>query len=170
MQFLPPVSEPCPSCHGARFNRETLEIRYRGLNLAEVLQLSVNEARPYFDAHPAIARILRVLDDLGLGYLPLGQPAPTLSGGEAQRLRLAAELAKPTHRPTLFLLDEPTTGLHFADIERLLLILFNLRDAGHTVIAAEHDPDFLRHADWVIELGPEGGPAGGYCCWQGAGH
>lgn len=166
MQFLPPVIEPCPACRGARYNRETLEIRYRGLSIGDALALSVAEAQKIFDAHPLLRRTLAVLGELGLDYLPLGQPAPTLSGGEAQRLKLARELAKPAAHPTLFLLDEPTSGLHFADIEKLLVALFALRDAGHTLIAAAHDPDFLRHADWVIELGPVGGPEGGYCCAQ----
>ncbi|BBD76875.1 excinuclease ABC subunit UvrA [Hydrogenophilus thermoluteolus] len=166
MQFLPPVIEPCPACHGARYNRETLEIRYRGVTISEALTLSAQDALKLFDNHPQIRRVLTTLVQLGLGYLPLGQPAPTLSGGEAQRLKLARELAKPAPSPTLYLLDEPTTGLHFADIEKLLTALFLLRDAGHTLIAAEHDPDFLRHADWLIELGPEGGPNGGHCCVQ----
>jgi len=167
MQFLPDVYIPCDLCQGQRYNRETLEIRYRGLNIAEVLNLSVDEAIAFFAHVPAVRSRLQTLHEVGLGYLKLGQPATSLSGGEAQRVKLAAELARRATGRTLYVLDEPTTGLHFADIERLLKVLNRLVDAGNTVIVIEHNLDVIKAADWVIDLGPEGGPAGGWIVAQG---
>ncbi|MBK1727690.1 excinuclease ABC subunit A, partial [Halorhodospira neutriphila] len=164
MHFLPDVQVPCEACGGTRFEAETREVRYAGLSIDEVLALSVEEARERFSAHPRIRRALGPLDDLGLGYLSLGQPSPTLSGGEAQRLKLAAELAKAQGRraaPTLYLLDEPTVGLHIADVQRLTDALHALADAGHTVVVIEHNLDVVAEADHVLDLGPEGGEAGG---------
>jgi excinuclease ABC subunit A len=161
MHLLPDVYVPCDACRGRRFNRETLDIRYHGRNIAEVLALTVNEASELFVAIPRIARLLEPLRQLGLGYLHLGQPAPSLSGGEAQRLKLATELARPAEGETLYLLDEPTSGLHPSDTELLLAALFALRDAGHTVVVIEHDPQFVACADWVIDLGPGAGARGG---------
>lgn len=167
MEFLADAAIPCPSCHGARYNRETLEIRYRGLNIAEVLNLTVEQALRFFGKNPRIRRILETLDAVGLGYLRLGQPATQLSGGEAQRLKLSLELSKRQARSNLYILDEPTTGLHWIDIERLLEVLFRLRDAGNTIILIEHDLDCIRLADWIVELGPEGGAAGGQLLFEG---
>lgn len=161
MQFLGDVYVTCPSCRGARYNRETLEVRYKGLNIAEALDLTVDEALEVFGQVPTIASRLATLQAVGLGYLHLGQPANTLSGGEAQRLKLSLELAKRQQGDTLYLLDEPTTGLHWEDIQKLLDLLFKLRDAGNTIIVIEHHPDVMRLADWLIELGPGGGPEGG---------
>ena len=161
MHFLPDAWVPCPACNGRRFNRETLEVTYKGKSIAEVLALSVSEARTFFRPIPKIHRILETLEDLGLGYLQLGQPANTLSGGEAQRLKLAVELAKPQAPHTLYLFDEPTTGLHFGDVEKLLTAFFKLRDAGHSVLVVEHHLDVIAASDWVIELGPGGGIHGG---------
>jgi len=162
MQFLPDVYVPCEVCKGRRFNRETLEIRYKGKNVAEVLEMTVAEALEFFEAIPALRSKLQVLDDVGLGYIRLGQPATTLSGGEAQRVKLAAELSRRATGRTLYVLDEPTTGLHFADVERLLHVLGRLVDAGNSVLVIEHDLDVVKCADWVIDLGPEGGDLGGY--------
>jgi excinuclease ABC subunit A len=167
MQFLPDVYIPCEVCQGLRYNRETLEVRYKGLNIAEVLDLSIEEAIQFFANVPAIRTRLQTLHDVGLGYLKLGQPGPSLSGGEAQRVKLAAELSRRATGRTLYLLDEPTTGLHFADIERLLQILNRLVDAGNTIIVIEHHLDVIRAADWLIDLGPEGGAAGGEIVAQG---
>jgi excinuclease ABC subunit A len=167
MQFLPDVYVPCEVCHGLRYNRETLEIRYKGLNIAEVLDLTVVEATVYFASVPAIRKRLQTLRDVGLGYLKLGQPATTLSGGEAQRVKLASELARRATGQTLYVLDEPTTGLHFADIEKLLLVLNRLVDAGNTVVVIEHNLDVIKTADWIIDLGPEGGDQGGRVVAQG---
>ncbi|WP_322821999.1 excinuclease ABC subunit UvrA [Chloroflexus sp.] len=167
MQFLPDLFVPCDVCHGTRYNRETLDIRYRGLNIAEVLDLTIAEALDFFARVPTIAERLQTLHDVGLDYLKLGQPAPTLSGGEAQRIKLAAELSRRSNGHTLYILDEPTTGLHLADIDRLLFILQHLVDAGNTVLIIEHQLDLIAAADWVIELGPEGGDRGGYLIGAG---
>ncbi|SEB85718.1 excinuclease ABC subunit UvrA [Streptomyces sp. TLI_105] len=159
--FLPSTYAPCPDCHGARYNPETLQVRLRGLTVAEVLDLTVESAAAFFDDVPAAARSLRTLLDVGLGYLRLGQPATELSGGEAQRIKLASELQRPHRSPTLYVLDEPTTGLHPADVEVLMRQLHGLVDAGHSVIVVEHDMDVVATADWVVDLGPGGGDQGG---------
>jgi excinuclease ABC subunit A len=161
MHFLPDVYVPCDSCRGLRYNRETLEVRYKGLNISQVLELTVEDAHAFFGVVPAIARKLKTLLDVGLGYVRLGQSATTLSGGEAQRVKLALELSKRDTGRTLYILDEPTTGLHFADIELLLRVLHQLRDAGNTVVVIEHNLDVIKTADWLIDLGPEGGAGGG---------
>ncbi|MBB5353340.1 excinuclease ABC subunit A [Haloferula luteola] len=161
MHFLPDAWVPCGACGGKRFNRETLEVAFKGLNIAEVLERSVSEARQVFGAVPKLATLLEVIENLGLGYLRLGQAADTLSGGEAQRLKLAVELAKPAAPHTFYFFDEPTTGLHFGDVERLLTAFRGLRDAGHTVLVVEHQLDVIRAADHVIDLGPGGGKRGG---------
>ncbi len=161
MQFLGETAIPCPSCNGARYNRETLEVRHKGLNIAETLDLTIADALAFFRHHARIAGKLQTLVDVGLGYLKLGQPADTLSGGEAQRLKLADELGKRKEGGCLYLLDEPTTGLHWDDVQKLLDLLFRLRDAGNTVVVIEHHTDILRHADWLLELGPGGGRHGG---------
>ncbi|MEO7911790.1 MAG: excinuclease ABC subunit UvrA [Roseiflexaceae bacterium] len=161
MQFLPDLFVPCEVCGGARYNRETLDILYRSKNIAEVLDMTVEEALIFFDRVPAIREKLQTLADVGLGYVKLGQPATTLSGGEAQRIKLATELARRATGRTLYILDEPTTGLHFADIERLLQVLQRLVDAGNTVLVIEHNLDVIKSADWIIDMGPEGGDAGG---------
>ncbi|MFJ2054691.1 ATP-binding cassette domain-containing protein [Streptomyces sp. NPDC087908] len=159
--FLPSTYAPCPDCHGARYNPETLQVRLRGLSIAEVLDLTVEGAAKFFDGTPAAARSLRALLDVGLGYLRLGQPATELSGGEAQRIKLATELQRPHRSPTLYVLDEPTTGLHPADVEVLMRQLHGLVDAGHSVVVVEHDMDVVAAADWVVDLGPGGGDEGG---------
>jgi excinuclease ABC subunit A len=161
MHFLPDIYVACDVCHGKRYNRETLEIRYKGRNIQEVLEMTVDEARGFFSAVPPIARKLQMLADVGLGYVRLGQSATTLSGGEAQRVKLSLELSKRDTGRTLYILDEPTTGLHFHDIKLLLQVLHRLRDAGNTVLVIEHNMDVIKTADWVIDLGPEGGDAGG---------
>ena len=161
MHFLPDVYVPCDVCHGRRYNRETLEILYKGKNITEVLDLTVEDANGYFSAVPNIARKLQTLLDVGLGYIRLGQSATTLSGGEAQRVKLALELSKRDTGRTLYILDEPTTGLHFADIDLLLKVLHQLRDAGNTVVVIEHNLDVIKTADWVVDMGPEGGAGGG---------
>jgi excinuclease ABC subunit A len=161
MQFLPDLFVPCEVCGGARYNRETLDIHYRAKNIAEVLDLTVEEALVFFDRVPSIREKLQTLVDVGLGYIRLGQPATTLSGGEAQRIKLATELARRATGRTLYILDEPTTGLHFADIERLLQVLQRLVDAGNTVLVIEHNLDIIKSADWIVDMGPEGGEAGG---------
>ena len=167
MHFLPDVYVPCDVCHGLRYNRETLDIRYRGKTISEVLDLTVEQALPYFDAVPAIARKLQTLMDVGLSYLRLGQSATTLSGGEAQRVKLALELSRRSTGRTLYVLDEPTTGLHFQDIALLLEVLRKLVDAGNTVVVIEHNLDVIKTADWVIDMGPEGGAAGGQIVKEG---
>jgi len=167
MNFLPDIYVTCEACQGKRFNRETLEIRYKGKNIAEVLDMSVREALDFFDAVPSIKRKLQVLNDIGLGYLRLGQPSPSLSGGEAQRIKLAAELAKRDTGRSLYILDEPTTGLHFEDIRMLMDILNRLVDRGNTVVIIEHNLDVIKLADHIIELGPEGGEGGGRILFEG---
>jgi excinuclease ABC subunit A len=167
MNFLPDVYVPCEVCHGARYNRETLEVHYKGKTIAEILDMPIEEAVDFFAAIPAISRHLRTLCDVGLGYVRLGQPAPTLSGGEAQRVKLAAELQKRSTGRTVYVLDEPTTGLHFEDIRKLLGVLQRLVDQGNTVIVIEHNLDVIKTADWVIDLGPDGGNKGGFVVAEG---
>ena len=167
MHFLPDVYVPCEVCRGARYNRDTLDITFKGRNIADVLAMSCEEALEFFANQPAIARHLRTLVDVGLGYIRLGQPAPTLSGGEAQRVKLASELAKRSTGHTIYLLDEPTTGLHFDDIRKLLGVLGRLTDAGNTVLVIEHNLDVIKTADWIIDLGPEGGDGGGRIVAEG---
>jgi excinuclease ABC subunit A len=161
MHFLPDVYVPCETCHGRRYNKETLEVRFKGRSIADVLEMSVEEALEFFAKIPKIRRRLQTLHDVGLDYVKLGQPATTLSGGEAQRVKLAAELSKVATGKTLYILDEPTTGLHFADIEKLLEVLQRLVDAGNTVLVIEHNLDVIKQADWIVDLGPEGGDEGG---------
>ncbi len=167
MQFLPDVWVPCEVCHGRRYNRETLEIRYRGKNIADVLDMTVDEAMEFFKNIPKIRRKLKTLHDVGLGYIRLGQSATTLSGGEAQRVKLSKELSRQATGKTLYILDEPTTGLHFADIQRLLAVLNTLVEKGNTVVVIEHHLDVIKTADWIIDLGPEGGDAGGWVIAEG---
>ncbi len=161
MHFLPDIYVACEICGGRRYDRETLAVRYKGLNIADILDLTVEQAREVFENIPPIARILSTLDDVGLGYIHLGQPATTLSGGEAQRVKLARELCKRSTGKTLYLLDEPTTGLHFDDVGKLLHLLHRLVDRGNTVLVIEHNLEVIKTADWLIDLGPEGGAAGG---------
>jgi excinuclease ABC subunit A len=161
MHFLPDVYVPCEQCHGRRYNRETLEVRFKGKTIADVLDMSVEEALVFFENIPSIRRRLATLADVGLGYIRLGQPATTLSGGEAQRIKLATELSKIATGRTLYILDEPTTGLHFADVSRLLDVLSRLVDAGNSVVVIEHNLDVIKCADRLIDLGPEGGDEGG---------
>jgi excinuclease ABC subunit A len=167
MHFLPDVWVMCNVCKGTRFNRETLQIRYKGKSIAEVLDMDVEEALAFFANVPKVKRILQTLADVGLGYVKLGQSATTLSGGEAQRVKLAKELARVSTGDTVYILDEPTTGLHFADIQKLLDVLHRLTDAGNTVIIIEHNLDVIKTADWIVDLGPEGGDEGGYIVAQG---
>ncbi len=161
MHFLPDVYVPCDACKGKRYNRETLEVRYKGKSIDEVLQLTVEDAHQFFEPVPAIARKLKTLIDVGLSYIRLGQAATTLSGGEAQRVKLAKELSKRDTGKTLYILDEPTTGLHFHDIQQLLTVLHKLRDRGNTIVVIEHNLDVVKTADWVIDLDAEGGNGGG---------
>ena len=161
MHFLPDVYVPCEVCKGKRYNRETLEVRYRGKTIADVLDMTVEQALEFFSAHPKIAKKLQTLFDVGLGYIKLGQSSTTLSGGEAQRVKLANELARRDTGRTLYILDEPTTGLHVADVERLLSILERLCDSGSSVLVIEHNLDVIKTADYIIDLGPEGGDRGG---------
>ena len=167
MHFLPDVYVSCDVCKGKRYNRETLEVKYKDLNINEVLELTVEDAREFFDAIPAIARKLQTLMDVGLSYIRLGQAATTLSGGEAQRVKLSRELSKRDTGKTLYILDEPTTGLHFQDIRQLLAVLHHLRDHGNTIIVIEHNLDVIKTADWIIDLGPEGGSGGGKVIAEG---
>jgi len=167
MHFLPDIYVPCDVCHGKRYNRETLEIQYKGRNIHEVLRMTVEQAAEFFGAIPGIARKLQTLLDVGLGYITLGQSATTLSGGEAQRVKLSLELSKRDTGRTLYILDEPTTGLHFHDIDLLLRVLHRLRDHGNTVVVIEHNLDVIKTADWIIDLGPEGGDGGGRVIAEG---
>ena len=167
MNFLPDVIQACEDCGGLRFNPETLQVRLRGLSAGEVLELSVDAALEFFAAHPRITRALQLLHDVGLGYLRLGQPSPQLSGGEAQRLKLVTELATAGSRPTLYVLDEPTVGLHMADVDKLIRVLLRLADAAHTVVVIEHNLDLMASSDWIVDLGPEGGAGGGRLVLQG---
>jgi excinuclease ABC subunit A len=167
MNFLPDLYVTCPACAGKRFNRQTLEVRYRGKSIGSVLDLRVDEALEFFENFPQIVRPLSALHEVGLGYLTLGQSSNTLSGGEAQRIKLASELGRVDTGKTLYLLDEPTTGLHFDDINKLLLVLNRLVDLQNTVIVIEHHLDIIKSADWIIDLGPEGGAAGGQILFAG---
>ncbi|HJX58249.1 MAG TPA: excinuclease ABC subunit UvrA, partial [Thiobacillus sp.] len=167
MHFLPDIYVPCDVCHGARYNRETLEIQYKGKTIRDVLEMTIEQAHEFFAAVPVVRRKLQTLLDVGLGYIRLGQSATTLSGGEAQRVKLALELSKRDTGRTLYILDEPTTGLHFADIDLLLKVLQRLSDAGNSVVVIEHNLDVIKTADWLIDLGPEGGGGGGMIVAEG---
>jgi excinuclease ABC subunit A len=167
MQFLPDVYVTCEVCKGKRYNREALEIHYKGRSIADVLEMTIEEALGFFAAVPKVAAKLQTLYDVGLGYVHLGQPATTLSGGEAQRVKLATELSRRATGRTLYVLDEPTTGLHFADVEKLLQVLHRLVDTGNTVLVIEHNLDVIKTADWIIDLGPEGGDRGGRIIAEG---
>jgi excinuclease ABC subunit A len=161
MNFLPDVYVECEVCRGKRYNSEALEIRYHDKNIAEVLDMTVDDAAGFFSNIHSLHVKLQTLQDVGLGYIKLGQPAPTLSGGEAQRVKLASELAKKATGKTIYILDEPTTGLHFADLEKLLYVLKSLVSKGNTVVVIEHNLDVIKNSDWIIDLGPEGGDGGG---------
>ena len=161
MHFLPDVYVQCDECHGQRYNREALEIKYKNKTIANVLNMTVEQAADFFDSVPNIARKLQTLVEVGLGYIKLGQPATTFSGGEAQRIKLATELSKRSTGKTMYILDEPTTGLHSADVKRLLGILQQLVDGGNSMIIIEHNLDVIKSADWIIDMGPEGGLGGG---------
>ena len=167
MHFLPDIYVPCDVCKGKRYNRETLDIHYKGKTIHEVLEMTVEDALEFFSPVPAIARRLQTLLDVGLSYIRLGQSATTLSGGEAQRVKLARELAKRDTGKTLYILDEPTTGLHFEDIRQLLTVLHRLRDHGNTIVVIEHNLDVIKTADWIVDLGPEGGSGGGQIIAEG---
>jgi excinuclease ABC subunit A len=167
MNFLPDVYVPCEVCHGARYNRETLEVHYKGKTIAEVLDMPIEEAAEFFKAVPAISRHMETLCEVGLGYVRLGQPATTLSGGEAQRVKLSSELQKRSTGRTVYVLDEPTTGLHFEDIRKLLGVLSSLVDKGNTVLVIEHNLDVIKTSDWIIDMGPEGGSRGGTVIAEG---
>ena len=167
MHFLPDVYVPCEVCKGARYNSETLEVKYRGKNIAEVLDMSVEEAMSFFENQPRIYSKIKTLNEVGMGYVKLGQPSTELSGGEAQRIKLAAELSKRATGKTLYILDEPTTGLHSYDIQKLLSVLLQLRDNGNTIVVIEHNLDVIKCADWIIDLGPEGGEKGGRIIAEG---
>ena len=168
MHFLPDVYVTCDLCQGKRYNRETLEVKFKGKDIHQVLDMTVEEAREFFDAIPVIANKLQTLMDVGLSYIRLGQSATTLSGGEAQRVKLSRELSKRDTGSTLYILDEPTTGLHFHDIRQLLKVLHRLRDHGNTIVVVEHNLDVIKTADWIIDLGPEGGKGGGRIVTSGA--
>ncbi len=161
MNFLPDVMVKCPECHGRRYNRETLEVRYKGKSISDVLDMTINQAVEFFSAIPSLHHKLETIQDVGLGYITLGQPSTTLSGGESQRVKLAAELAKKDTGKTIYILDEPTTGLHFEDIRVLLDVLNRLVDKGNTVIIIEHNMDVIKTADYIIDIGKEGGTLGG---------
>jgi excinuclease ABC subunit A len=168
MQFLPDVYVPCEVCHGTRYSREVQEVKFRGHSISDVLEMTVDEALEVFENQPPIKTKLRTLHDVGLGYIRLGQPATQLSGGEAQRVKLSSELSRRDTGRTMYLLDEPTTGLHYADVERLLAVLHRLVDHGNTVVVIEHNLDVLKTADFLIDLGPEGGEKGGYVIAEGS--
>lgn len=161
MNFLPDVLVPCEVCGGTRYQKETLEVRFKGKTIADVLDMTVNQAVEFFASQPQILKKIKTIQDVGLGYIKLGQSSTTLSGGESQRMKLATELSKPSTGKTLYILDEPTTGLHFEDIRVLLNVLRQLTDKGNTVIVIEHNPDVIKASDWIIDLGPEGGRNGG---------
>jgi excinuclease ABC subunit A len=167
MQFLPDVYVPCEVCHGTRYTREVQEVKFRGHSISEVLDMTVDEAIEVFENVPKILTKLRTLHDVGLGYIRLGQPATQLSGGEAQRVKLSTELSRRDTGRTLYVLDEPTTGLHYADVDKLLAVLHRLVDHGNTVVVIEHNLDVLKTADWLIDLGPEGGDLGGHLVAEG---
>lgn len=167
MYLLPDMYVPCEVCQGSRYNAKTLSVEYRGQNISQVLRLTVSEARTFFLDQPQIEEKLRTLEEVGLGYLVLGQSAPTLSGGEAQRVKLATELARKSSGNTLYILDEPTIGLHFEDVRRLLEVLDALVDKGNTVLVVEHNTDVIKHADWAVELGPDAGAGGGEIVYAG---
>jgi excinuclease ABC subunit A len=167
MNFLPDVQVPCEECNGKRYNRETLEVRYRGKSISDVLDMSIEDAVAFFEPIPAIYRKIKTLQEVGLGYIRLGQSSTTLSGGEAQRVKLATELSKKDTGNTFYILDEPTTGLHFEDINVLLGVLNRLVDHGNTILVIEHNLDVIKLADWVIDLGPEGGSGGGQILFEG---
>ena len=167
MNFLPDVLVPCEVCNGKRYNRETLEVRFKGKSIADVLDMTINQAVEFFESFPSILNKIKVLQDVGLGYIKLGQPSSTLSGGESQRVKLAAELSKRDTGNTLFILDEPTTGLHFEDIKILLGVLNELVERGNTVLVIEHNMDVIKSADYIIDMGPEGGKNGGQVVAQG---
>jgi excinuclease ABC subunit A len=167
MQFLPDVYVTCDECKGKRYNSETLAVKYKGKTISDILDMTVEEALSFFENITVVTRKLQTLSDVGLGYLRLGQPATTLSGGEAQRIKLAAELSRRDTGKTVYILDEPTTGLHFADVSKLLSVLRRLVDLGNTIIIIEHNLDVIASADWLVDLGPEGGAAGGRIVAEG---
>lgn len=167
MHFLPDVYVPCEVCHGQRYNRETLEVRYKGKSIYDVLDMTVEDAVKFFEPVPSIYRKIKTLMDVGLGYIKLGQPSTELSGGEAQRIKLATELSRRGTGKTIYVLDEPTTGLHFEDVRKLVKILRELSDSGNTVVVIEHNLDVIKTADYIIDLGPEGGDGGGTVIAQG---
>ena len=168
MHFLPDVFVTCDRCGGKRYNTETLSVRYKGRNISDYLEMTVDEAYEYLKAHPALKRKLGTLKKVGLGYIRLGQPAPTLSGGEAQRIKLTKELSRKDTGQALYLLDEPTTGLHFSDVHKLLEVLSELVNLGNTVVIIEHNLDVIKYCDYIIDLGPEGGEKGGWVVAQGS--
>jgi excinuclease ABC subunit A len=167
MNFLPDVWMTCDICKGTRYTRETLEVEWKGKTIHDILEMSVSQAAEFFQNHKKLHRTLSTLNDVGLGYIRLGQPATTLSGGEAQRVKLASELKRPPHKHTLYILDEPTTGLSLSDTEQLISVLLRLRDMGHSIIVIEHHLDVVKSADWIIDLGPEGGDGGGRIVAEG---
>ena len=167
MNFLPDIQVPCEACHGKRYNRETLEVRYKGKSIADVLDMTINQAVEFFENVPDILRKIKTIQDVGLGYIKLGQPSTTLSGGESQRVKLATELSKKDTGKTLYILDEPTTGLHFEDIRILMQVIHKLVDRGNTVVIIEHNLDVIKQADYIIDMGPEGGRKGGTILCEG---
>ncbi len=167
MNFLPDVQVPCETCHGKRYNRETLEVRYKGKSISDVLDMSINDAVDFFENVPSIYRKIKTLQDVGLGYITLGQSSTTLSGGEAQRVKLATELSKKDTGNTFYILDEPTTGLHFEDVNVLMGVINRLVERGNTILIIEHNLDVVKSADWVIDIGPEGGKDGGQVLFEG---